>query len=160
MNRNVVGSTYGMFCIKFPQNRIKGKRHRLSPLSLQFFMTPRQRVGGILIYPCSSVRSSVHKQIHGLFGYLLLQFWSYSFNILQDVYTHNGGVHINRILVVRRGHHLCLTDTLHFFKITPNKTIIIKCGGMLLFQFKYKIIYDTVSLFLIHKIQILSILYA
>ena len=30
------------------------------------------------------------------------------------------------------GHHLCLTDTLHFFKITPNKTtlsIIIKCGG-------------------------------
>jgi len=34
------------------------------------------------------------------------------------------------------GHHLCLTDTLHFFKITPNKTtlsIIIKCGGILLF---------------------------
>jgi hypothetical protein len=27
-----------------------------------------------------------------LSGYLLLQFWSYSFNILQDVYTHNGGV--------------------------------------------------------------------
>jgi hypothetical protein len=35
-----------------------------------------------------------------------------------------------------RGHHLCLTDTLHLKKITPNKTtlsIIIKCGGILLF---------------------------
>ena len=37
-----------------------------------------------------------------------------SFNILYDVYTHNGGVHVHRILMVRRGHHLCLTDTLHF----------------------------------------------
>ena len=46
-----------------------------------------------------SVRSSVWIQIHGLSGYLLLQFWSYSFNILQDVYTHNGGVHIHRILI-------------------------------------------------------------
>ena len=38
--------------------------------------------------------------------------------------------------LVRWGHHLCLTDTLHFLKITPNKTtlsIIIKCGGILLF---------------------------
>jgi hypothetical protein len=34
---------------------------------------------------------------HGLSGYLLLQFWSYSFNILYDVYTHNGGVHVHRI---------------------------------------------------------------
>ena len=82
---------------------------------------------------CSSVRI----QIHGLSGYLLLQFWSYSFNILQDVYTHNEGVHVHRILMVRWGHNLCLTDTLHFLKITPNKTtlsIIIKCGGILLFQ--------------------------
>jgi hypothetical protein len=30
MNRNLVGSTYGRFCI----NRMKGERHRLSPLSL------------------------------------------------------------------------------------------------------------------------------
>ena len=51
--------------------------------------------GGILIYPCPSVRI----QIHGLSSYLLLQFWSYSFNILQDVYTHNGGVHIHRISI-------------------------------------------------------------
>ena len=36
MNRNLVGSIYmyGRFCIKFPQSRMKGKRHRLSPLSL------------------------------------------------------------------------------------------------------------------------------
>ena len=82
--------------------------------------------------------SSIQIQIHGLFGYLLLQFWSNSFNILYDVYTHNGGVHVHRILMVRWGHHLCLTDTLHFLKITPNKTtlsIIIKCEGILLFQF-------------------------
>jgi hypothetical protein len=50
-------------------------------------------------------------KIHGLSGYLLLQFWSYSFNILYDVYTHNGGVHVHMILMVRRGHHLCLADT-------------------------------------------------
>ena len=40
--------------------------------------------------------------------------------------------------MIRRGNHLCLTDTdtLHFKKITPHKTtlsIIIKCGGILLF---------------------------
>jgi hypothetical protein len=34
MNRNLVGSTYGRFCIKFPRSRMKGERHRLSPLSL------------------------------------------------------------------------------------------------------------------------------
>jgi hypothetical protein len=27
-------STYGRFCIKFPQSRMKGERHRLSSLSL------------------------------------------------------------------------------------------------------------------------------
>jgi hypothetical protein len=32
--RIAVGSTYGRFCIKFPQSRMKGERHRLSPLSL------------------------------------------------------------------------------------------------------------------------------
>ena len=38
MNRNLVGSIhmYGRFCIKFPQSRMKGERHRHSPLSLQF----------------------------------------------------------------------------------------------------------------------------
>ena len=30
---------------------------------------------------------------------LLLQFQSYSFNILQDIYTHNGGMHVHRILI-------------------------------------------------------------
>ena len=40
MNRNLVGSIYmyGRFCIKFPQSRMKGERHRLSPPSLQFFV--------------------------------------------------------------------------------------------------------------------------
>jgi hypothetical protein len=33
MNRNLEGSTYGRFRIKFAQNRMKGERHRLSPLS-------------------------------------------------------------------------------------------------------------------------------
>jgi hypothetical protein len=33
-DRNLVGSTYGRFCIKFPQSRMKGERHRLSSLSL------------------------------------------------------------------------------------------------------------------------------
>ena len=28
MNRNLVGSTYGRLCIKFPQSRMKGERHR------------------------------------------------------------------------------------------------------------------------------------
>jgi hypothetical protein len=36
MNQNLVGSIYmyEKFCIKFPQSRMKGERHRLSPLSL------------------------------------------------------------------------------------------------------------------------------
>jgi hypothetical protein len=34
MNRNLVGNSYGRFCIKFPQSRMKGERHRFSPLSL------------------------------------------------------------------------------------------------------------------------------
>ena len=33
MNRNLVGNSYGRFCIKFPQSRMKGERHRFSPLS-------------------------------------------------------------------------------------------------------------------------------
>jgi hypothetical protein len=34
MKSNLVGSTYGRFCIKFPQNGMKGERHRLTPLSI------------------------------------------------------------------------------------------------------------------------------
>ena len=109
---------------------------------------------------------------------------SYSFNILQDVYTHNGGVHVHRILIFIKylimtgswnqsffyapvmrsrgggilvkysqndrqldfisflwsgGGIICVLQTHFIFKkITPNKTtlsIIIKCGGILLFQF-------------------------
>ena len=40
MNRNLVGSTYERFCIKFPQSRMKGERRRLSPLSLKFLNVP------------------------------------------------------------------------------------------------------------------------
>ena len=38
MNRNLVGSIYmyGRLCIKFPQSRLKGERHRLSPLFFFF----------------------------------------------------------------------------------------------------------------------------
>jgi hypothetical protein len=32
--RNLVGSTYERFCIKFSQSRMKGERHRLSPQPL------------------------------------------------------------------------------------------------------------------------------
>jgi hypothetical protein len=28
MNRNLVGSTYGRFCIKLPESRMKGERHK------------------------------------------------------------------------------------------------------------------------------------
>ena len=38
------------------------------------------------------------KESGGWGGYLL-QFWSYSFNILQVVYRHNGGVLVHRILI-------------------------------------------------------------
>jgi hypothetical protein len=34
MNWNFVGIIYGRFCIKFPQSRMKGEWHRLSPLIL------------------------------------------------------------------------------------------------------------------------------
>jgi hypothetical protein len=36
MNRNLIGSIYmyGRLCIKFPQSRMKGERHRLSPMNL------------------------------------------------------------------------------------------------------------------------------
>ena len=37
MNWNLIGSTYGRFCIKFPQSRMKGERHRLSPLAPSLF---------------------------------------------------------------------------------------------------------------------------
>ena len=76
-------------------------------MECMFFCPRDEESGCILIYPCLSVRPSVRPfvrssvliQIHDLSGYLLLQFWSYSFNILHDVYTLNGGVHVNRIQI-------------------------------------------------------------
>ena len=63
-----------------------------------------------------SLCSSVRIQIHDLSGYILLQIWSYSFNILQDVYTHNGGVHVHRILMVRIGASFVSYRHTSFFK--------------------------------------------
>ena len=42
---------------------------------------------------------NLHQEKLSTKAYLLLQFWSYSFNIVYDVYTHNGGVHVHRILI-------------------------------------------------------------
>jgi hypothetical protein len=39
MNRNLVGSTYGRFCIKFPQSRMKDERHRTEPLVYKLITT-------------------------------------------------------------------------------------------------------------------------
>ena len=96
-----------------------------------FFMPPRRRVGGHINLPLS-IRLSVRIQIHGLFCYLLLQFWSYSFNILQDVYTHNGGGHVHRILIffkysrtqsffsyqLHKGNMVCLANSSYSFRAT------------------------------------------
>ena len=69
-------------------------------LQTHFIFMPRDYwSGGILFYPCPSVHPFVTLSMHSLSGYLLLQFWSYSFNILKDVYTHNGDVHVHMILI-------------------------------------------------------------
>ena len=150
------------------------------------FLCPRDvESGGILIYPCPSVRPSGYRYM------VCLAISSYSFIILQDVYTHNGGVYVHRILIfIKYSQNDRQLDLCHFvcpsgyrymvwlaissysfgatalifcmmfihimevdlfiisygqagasfvsYKITPNKTtlsIIIKCRGILLFQF-------------------------
>jgi hypothetical protein len=40
MNRNLVGSTYGRLCIKFPISIMKGQRHRLRPPTKFRFIWP------------------------------------------------------------------------------------------------------------------------
>ena len=69
---------------------------------LLIFMLPRRTFGGHINLPLS-VRSSVRILIYGLSGYLL-QFWSYSFNILYDVYAHNGGWLVYNFLWSGGGH--------------------------------------------------------
>jgi hypothetical protein len=79
------------------------------------FLCPRkQRVRGHINLPLF-YRPFVHPDIDTWFVRLLLQFWIYSFNILHDVYTHNGGVHVHRILIfikylIMRGIFLCPRD--------------------------------------------------
>jgi hypothetical protein len=62
--------------------------YSLKAVRIEFVCPCDEQSGGILTYPCSSVRPFVP-----------LQFWSYSFNILHDVYTHHGSVHVHRILI-------------------------------------------------------------
>jgi hypothetical protein len=51
---------------------------------------------------CEYLTKILTPPLLGLSGYLL-QFWSYSFDILYDVYTHHGGVHVHRILIFLKG---------------------------------------------------------
>jgi len=60
-------------------------------------MPPQQESGGHINLPLF-VRPFVRPDIDTWFV-RLSPFWSYSFNILYDVYTHNGGVHVHRILI-------------------------------------------------------------
>ena len=70
MNRNLVGSTYGRFCVKFPQSRMKGERHRLSPQSLvEAFLSQEVRnvnILGQILQPCRHTNDIV---VHIIFNY-------------------------------------------------------------------------------------------
>ena len=68
----------------------------LSPLKMFFGTIPTFLKG--IIHNCGYWLITVFKILYGK-HLLFLQFWSYSFNILYDVYTHNGGVHVHRILI-------------------------------------------------------------
>ena len=61
-----------------------------------FYAPSEEESGGILNYPCpSGYRYMVCPAISSY----SLQFWSNSFNILYDVYIHNGDVHVHRIFI-------------------------------------------------------------
>ena len=91
---------------KFVTGKKKFKRESLvyhyKTLKQNVYYTPRkQSLGGIQESPCPSVRPFVRPDIDAWFVRLspptVLEL--NSFNILQDVYTHNGGVHVHRILI-------------------------------------------------------------
>ena len=63
MNRNLVGSTYERFCIKFPQGRMKGERHRLSE--------PTEPLVYFFLYTCYIVI---------LLGFFFLCYYAEAFN--------------------------------------------------------------------------------
>jgi hypothetical protein len=50
MSRYLVGSTYGRFCIKFPQSRMKDERHRLSTLSLYSVFNKSRKPANFAVY--------------------------------------------------------------------------------------------------------------
>ena len=58
MNRNLVGSIYmyGRLCIKFPQSRMKGERHRLSPQPLVVYLHDRESSFLVLTFFVSMYR--------------------------------------------------------------------------------------------------------
>ena len=91
-----------------------------------FLCTRDKESGGGYINLPLSVRLSVRIQIHGLFGYLLLQFWSYGFDILYDVYnTHNGGVHVHRILIfIKYSQNDRQLDLSHFVRLSGYRYMV------------------------------------
>ena len=97
----------------------------VGPVSIRFCSCSNR---ALLLCPLSVrslFRSSVRIQIHGLSGYLLLQFWSYSFNMLYDVYTHNAGVHVHRILIYSNILKMTGSQTQSFFPYQLHKGNIV-----------------------------------
>jgi hypothetical protein len=69
MNRN-----YGRFCIKFPQSRMKGERHRLRPLSLYWSecnLGKEQLATGQWFFPGTPVSSTNETDRHFITEILL-----------------------------------------------------------------------------------------
>ena len=62
MNRYLVESTYGRFCIKFPQSRMKGEQHRLSPQQEIPNISSENRVRSIWTFPNEKKNIFVKKQ--------------------------------------------------------------------------------------------------
>jgi hypothetical protein len=99
------------------------------------YAPPRRRVGGILIYPCLSVRQSGYRCM------VCPANSSYSFRATALIFCRMF-IHIMEVCMSTGFWWLgrdiiCVLQThFVFLKITPNKTtlsIIIKCGGILLF---------------------------
>jgi hypothetical protein len=108
-------------------------------------MPLRRRIGGILTYPCSSVRP-----------FAPLQFWSYSFNILHDVYTHHGSVHVHRILIL---HYVwcsiilnLYTDSTFNFSFLIRKYKGITCGEMGIILSRISTVVFLQSIFILNRL--------
>jgi hypothetical protein len=51
LNRHLAGSTYERFCIKFPQNKMAGERHKLCPPTM-FFVQRGRNEEIVEMLPC------------------------------------------------------------------------------------------------------------